>query len=310
VRPPVRCDRPGMTDRPHPVLVGIDGTASGLEAVALGSALAVATGSPLVLATVYGFEGQYWPPVATADRWLDEATERVDAAIACTTTSMLSTSAAHGLSLLAAREDAGLIVLGASGEGAFGRALLGSTVAGVVHGAPCAVAVVPHGWRMRSSEEPLVFGVGLTSSPEAQDAVALAARLAGAVHAPLRVLSAVQLPPPEHPMFAALGIGYEDFCRAQRRDAEHIARHAVAGLDVQTEIVIEVGDPVARLTEASRDLDLLVVGSRRYGPLRRALLGSVSARLVDHAACPVLIVPRGVHPEASRSTALEAQLHV
>jgi nucleotide-binding universal stress UspA family protein len=298
-----------MTDQPHPVLVGIDGTASGLEAVALGSALAVATGSPLVLATVYGFEGEYWPTVEIAHRWLDEATKRVGAGIPCRTTSVTSTSAAHGLSMLAAREEAKLIVLGASREGALGRVLLGSTVTGVVHGAPCAVAVVPHGWRMRSSEEPLLFGVGLTSSPEAHDALALAARLAGAVHAPLRVLSAVHLPPPAHPMFAALGIGYEDFCRGERRDAEHVACRAVAGLEVETEIVVQDGDPAARLAEASRDLDLLVVGSRRYGPLRRALLGSVSMRLVNHAACPVLIVPRGVHPEASEPAALEAEVH-
>src|SRR3954469_16719433 len=105
-----------MTGYPHPVLVGIDGSAAGLEAVALGSALAVATGSPLVLATVYGFEGEYWPPVETADRWLHEATKRVGAAIPCTTTSLLSTSAAHGLSVLAAREGAGIVVLGTTHE--------------------------------------------------------------------------------------------------------------------------------------------------------------------------------------------------
>ena len=42
-------------------------------------------------------------------------------------------------------------------------------------------------------------------------------------------------------------------------------------------------------------LDVLVLGSRRFGPLRSALLGSVSSPLIDRAACPVVIVPRGVH---------------
>jgi nucleotide-binding universal stress UspA family protein len=55
------------------------------------------------------------------------------------------------------------------------------------------------------------------------------------------------------------------------------------------------GDPVLCLAEASAGLDLLVVGSRRYGPLKRALVGAVSSALVEHAHCPVLIVPRGVH---------------
>jgi nucleotide-binding universal stress UspA family protein len=43
---------------------------------------------------------------------------------------------------------------------------------------------------------------------------------------------------------------------------------------------------------------VLVVGSRRFGPLRRALLGGVSSALIDRAACPVVIVPRGVHAES------------
>jgi hypothetical protein len=38
----------------------------------------------------------------------------------------------------------------------------------------------------------------------------------------------------------------------------------------------------------------MIVGSRGYGPYRAVLLGSVSGRLVREAACPVLVVPRGV----------------
>ena len=46
------------------------------------------------------------------------------------------------------------------------------------------------------------------------------------------------------------------------------------------------------LVEATADFDLLVLGSRGYGPLKRVLLGGVSAKVVDEAACPVLVVPR------------------
>ena len=45
---------------------------------------------------------------------------------------------------------------------------------------------------------------------------------------------------------------------------------------------------------------MLVVGSRRFGPVRSALLGGVSARLIERAACPVVIVPRGVHTDGAR----------
>ncbi|HKI66281.1 MAG TPA: universal stress protein, partial [Solirubrobacterales bacterium] len=53
------------------------------------------------------------------------------------------------------------------------------------------------------------------------------------------------------------------------------------------------GPPAQALAEACEDgVDLLVAGSRGYGPMTRLLLGSVSSRLVAIAPCPVLVVPR------------------
>jgi nucleotide-binding universal stress UspA family protein len=61
------------------------------------------------------------------------------------------------------------------------------------------------------------------------------------------------------------------------------------------------------LAERSESLDLLVCGSRRYGPLRAVLLGSVTADVLSHAACPVVVVPRGVEtPLAELEGALDA----
>jgi nucleotide-binding universal stress UspA family protein len=42
-----------------------------------------------------------------------------------------------------------------------------------------------------------------------------------------------------------------------------------------------------------RGVDLLVCGSRGYGPVRRVLLGTVSSALLRQASVPVLVVPRG-----------------
>ena len=53
------------------------------------------------------------------------------------------------------------------------------------------------------------------------------------------------------------------------------------------------GDPSEVLIERSDNLDMLMLGSRAYGPLRHVLLGSVSARVMREAHCPVLVVPRG-----------------
>jgi nucleotide-binding universal stress UspA family protein len=294
-----------MTDQTYirPVLVGIDGTSSGLEALSLGSALAVLTGAPLVLAAVYGFEsmtatfgGSAWPPREDALKWLEQAEARLGDAIPWRSVTTEAATVSQGLIRLAEGEDAAVLVLGASRRGAVGRALAGMSVATVVHGAPCAVAVVPHGYRMQPPDKPVTFGVAVNDAPESREAVALAARLAQAPHAALRVLSAVQLLSPAHPLFAATGTSYSGWIRERREYAARVAREAAADLE-DAEVQVLDGDPVHCLVEASSDLDLLVVGSRRYGPLRSTLLGSVSAPLVEHAHCPVLIVPRGVHVE-------------
>jgi nucleotide-binding universal stress UspA family protein len=49
--------------------------------------------------------------------------------------------------------------------------------------------------------------------------------------------------------------------------------------------------PVRALAEYSEQVDLLVVGSRGYGPAHSLLVGGVSGRLIRRAACPVLVIP-------------------
>jgi nucleotide-binding universal stress UspA family protein len=67
----------------------------------------------------------------------------------------------------------------------------------------------------------------------------------------------------------------------------------------RVEVRAEEGSAIHVLAEAATEFaaDLIVVGSRGRGPAASALLGSVSAGLVDHATCPVLVVRL---PEASR----------
>ncbi len=68
---------------------------------------------------------------------------------------------------------------------------------------------------------------------------------------------------------------------------------AAVGEGIAADTLRREGDPALELVRASEeDVDLLVVGSRGYGPISRALLGSVSRPVANKAACPVLVVRR------------------
>jgi nucleotide-binding universal stress UspA family protein len=82
---------------------------------------------------------------------------------------------------------------------------------------------------------------------------------------------------------------------------EKVLRESVARVVDQghpgSEIVTRVvqGHPAQVLLDAAASAQLLVVGSRGHGTLAGMLLGSVSQHCVQHAPCPVVVVPNN-HP--------------
>jgi nucleotide-binding universal stress UspA family protein len=70
--------------------------------------------------------------------------------------------------------------------------------------------------------------------------------------------------------------------------------------DASAAAVFLMGDPAHELATESANLDLLVTGSRGYGPLRAVMLGGVTGRVVRDAACPVVIIPRSVEAPLAR----------
>ena len=76
-----------------------------------------------------------------------------------------------------------------------------------------------------------------------------------------------------------------------RRDAERHALDLAGDLGISGDVRIETGDPGPTLCEVAERMgaDLIVVASHGRGPLGRALLGSVSTHVSQHAPCPVLV---------------------
>ena len=75
-------------------------------------------------------------------------------------------------------------------------------------------------------------------------------------------------------------------------DEQALLAQLAADSDVD-EITIQPGPPSEVLRSAMDGAVLGVVGSRGRGPLRAALLGSVSSEVVEEATCPVVVVPPG-----------------
>lgn len=135
--------------------------------------------------------------------------------------------------------------------------------------------------------------VGVDDSRGARMAVEWAAHQAAATGGRLRVVHAYEFPVAWIDAYAPELPAWRD--RA-RRDAEELTEQVVSdvldpGEREGVEIAVVEGNPVDVLHDESRDAAVVVVGSRGRGGFTGLLLGSVSQRVAQHAACPVVIVP-------------------
>jgi nucleotide-binding universal stress UspA family protein len=199
-------------------------------------------------------------------------------------------SPARALHTLAETRAADLVVVGSTHTGRLGRVFPGATGEKLLHGSPCAVAVVPRG----NEDRPIArIGVAYDGTDEAKAALALAVRLSKRFDSRLELIGVAGLDWYAGPALVG-GVGYEmETLRVETEKRIKAALdEAAQGLDVPSETVLRDGDPAEELAEQSEQLDLIVTGSRGYGPLRAVLMGGVSGRLIRLAHCPVIVVPR------------------
>jgi nucleotide-binding universal stress UspA family protein len=188
-------------------------------------------------------------------------------------------------------EDAALAVVGSRGRGPARSALLGGVSSALARCSPCPLIVVPPHAQPDLTAPPTIV-CGLDGSAAAVDALRSAAALARALDGRLLALhvrsdalgmwNPERQPPFVEPLDAA-------------RAAVAVVERPLAAFDpgVETVMRIELGNPVACLSRAAAQVGhaMIVVGSHGHGPLRAALLGSVSLRLAATAPVPVMIVP-------------------
>jgi nucleotide-binding universal stress UspA family protein len=295
------------------IIVGYDDSDYARDALVLGIALARATGAELLPAAVYQEQMPVPYGACGSARWevakrahALETAEQAPADTGVTTTphAVASTSPPRGLYQLATAERADLVVVGSSKHG---PGALGSVSHSLLHGCPCSVAVAPPDFRLHGHHPFETIGVAYDGEPESERALARGIELAKATGATLRIITIAMAPEG----------GFEDAGFYQAGSAEQkqamidhmqglmdkaVERAKAAGVEAAG--TLEVGSR-ARLAEQS-GIDLMLTGSRSYGPVRVALLGSVSRRLVDAGRFPVIVVPRS----AAKSAEAEAEISV
>ncbi len=272
------------------VLVGVDGRQGGRDAIALAERLVDPDGE---LTLVHVHNGPLRPVHAAMPGMVTEereaarellARERDAAGVSAALVSIEAMSAGRGLHQQAEAQQPDLIVVGSCSRGALGRAMLGDDTRAALDGAPCAVAIAARGYADHPTPIAKV-GVGYDEQPESIAALALARELAAPTRATVHALQVVSIPTYAYTGIMPPAIG--DSVDALLQEASGRMRELP---DVEGRAVY--GLPGEELAAFGDELDLLVVGSRGYGPMRRLVLGSTSAYLERHARCSLVVLPR------------------
>jgi nucleotide-binding universal stress UspA family protein len=277
------------------VIVGLDGREHDADALALARSLQASLGGGLLLAHVM-------PPVPSGKAMIEcERLERQQGR------ELLTRASANlgrdddiqlvepcpppvGLSRLAARHGASMLVLGSSHRGRVGRIVPGGVASRLLSRAPCAIAVAPVGYATRPHAPISRIGVAYDASEESDLALMAAARAASRLDVPLRLYHAMHEVSTD-PAWDKFREYIEDYARGILDAGQ---KQLPPGIEA-TSTVLE-GDAAQTIVEAASrdDVGLLFVGSRGYGPLREAVFGGVAGALLITARCPLVIVPRSV----------------
>ncbi|EME61780.1 Usp family protein [Rhodococcus ruber BKS 20-38] len=290
--------------RSNTVVVGIDGSPASDDAVRWAAATAADRGLPLHIVHALdfapsGYSGAPFIQTAQVFEWIEdegktllqraEEVARTVAPALEITTRLAATGSARWLIDLSAH--ARMLVLGSSGTGRVGEALLGSTPVAVASHGRCPVVVV-RGEAPESLPDtrPVVVGVdGSTLSEKAVRAAFEEAGLRGVDLVAVHVWSDMRRGTFDEAV--KVSIDPDAFAESEQALlAERLAGFHDRYPDVNVRREVYVDGPRAHLLAWSEKAQLLVVGSRGRGGFTGMLLGSTSNSLIRDAHCPVMVV--------------------
>jgi nucleotide-binding universal stress UspA family protein len=272
------------------VLVGVDGRPGARDAIALARSL-VQPGGELTFARIYsgGYAPSHIITPGLVREDLLQAEDELAAELAASGVEAgllvrQAPSPGQGLHELAEERGSDLLVLGSCRRGFFGRVMLGDDTRAALNGAPCAIALAPAGYAEHRGPFATI-GVAHDGSPESDAALQAARALAARIGASVRALRVVSWPTYMYTgIIPPVGESVDELIRAADAEVQ-----ALPGVDARA----EYGIPGEELARFSGEVDLLILGSRNYGPLHRMMVGSTSRHLQRHARGPLLILPRG-----------------
>jgi nucleotide-binding universal stress UspA family protein len=282
------------------IAAGVDGFPEGRDAATLGRLLAEATGAELMLVAVHSApllpqapELSYAMLRKESQRLLREV--RDSFAPGARTVTATDHSVARSLQRIVRRHHRDLLVVGSSRLGPEGRVRIGKRTRQLLCHFDCALAVAPRG--LHADPRPLRrVGVGYDGRPESEAALGLAASIAVAAGAELQVQAVVDdrllglaL---SSSLGGVLGLDRDEVIQAEMERIQEQAVAAGRRTEARPDVAVARGRPADALLAMSETVDLLVIGSRRWGPAARLFLGSTGEALMHDAACPVLAVPR------------------
>jgi nucleotide-binding universal stress UspA family protein len=139
--------------------------------------------------------------------------------------------------------------------------------------------------------------VGVDGSPNSERALDWALAHAAALDASLTVIAVHEVAKSYWGDIPVVGPADQPIADSLQGAAEEMTQRAVSRLGDAKPASVQVralsGFVVKELIDASSDADMLVIGSRGRSGLSRLVLGSVGHELVEHAKCPIVLVPHG-----------------